>query len=80
VNHIQRIQAHLGEDATDPAYSNAMTLRLIVDLDVPPVTWCLDHDDLRKAVKRACEHSLDLISEGVTVKACEFAKEQPIPF
>ena len=56
------------------------TMHLLVELDMPHVTWCLDVDDIKAAVKRACEHSIDLISEGVTVKAVEFDKEQPIPF
>lgn len=56
------------------------TLRLIVDLDVPCVTYSLDVDDLRKAVERACAHSLDLISEGVSVQKVIFHPEQPIPF
>lgn len=60
--------------------SEAYTLRIIVDLDVPCVTHSLDVHDIKDAVERACNHNIDLMSEGVTVSACEFDKVQPIPF
>lgn len=55
-------------------------LRIIVDLAVPPITHSLDVHDIKDAVERACNHSIDLMSEGITVAACEFDREQPIPF
>ena len=56
-------------------------LRLLVTLDLPKVAWDEpDMQEIRRAVHRACEHSLDLIREGVTVASVEFDPVQPLPF
>ncbi len=56
-------------------------LRLTVTLDLPPVAWDEpDIQEIKRAVQRACEHSLDLIREEVTVASVEFDPVQPLPF
>ena len=61
-----------------------MTLRLIVDLEQdgpwPKAIPAGVAEDYRKAVERACKHSLDLQHSCVNVASVEFHPVQPIPF
>jgi hypothetical protein len=56
-------------------------IRFIVTLDLPKVSWDEPGmQEIKRSVQRACEHSLDLIREEVTVASVEFDPVQPIPF